>query len=149
MNLHVVWYSTDITYRRSGNGGASWTPAVSLASVAGQSMPMPHIAVDGDRVHVIWKDTRGGHGAVFYKCNPTGNQSAAPAIVGLAPNGQAGQLALSWTSVTGMNYAIEYSTNLLNGFTGVIRTNIPAGLPVNTSAVQTMGDDAFYRVRLE
>jgi hypothetical protein len=145
----VVWYSTDIMYRRSGNGGASWAPAGSLVSAAGQSMLMPHMAVDGDRVHIIWKDARVGHGAVFYKCNPTGNKFAAATIVGLATNGQAGQLALSWTGVTGMSYAIEYSTNLLNGFSGVIRTNIPADLPVNTSAVQTLGDAAFYRVRLE
>ena len=80
VNLHVVWFSTNIMYLRAGNGGASWAPAVSLVSGVGQAMP--HIAVDGNRVHLIWKDLRAGHGAIFYKCDPTGNRPAQPAAVG-------------------------------------------------------------------
>jgi hypothetical protein len=66
LNLHVVWGAAGaIMYLHSANGGASWTPVVSL--VNGSSPRWPFLAAAEGTVHLIWVDMRDGHGAVYYK----------------------------------------------------------------------------------
>ena len=76
LNVHLVCFTTGtagtLMYLRSGSGGDSWAPAVSL--VSGSRPSQPFIAARGDATHLIWKDMRGGHGAIYYKRNPTGNK---------------------------------------------------------------------------
>jgi hypothetical protein len=62
-NVHVVWTDTtpaptgDILYRRSTDGGASFTePIKNLSSNAGSSAA-PAIAAIGNNVHVVWQDS--------------------------------------------------------------------------------------------
>jgi hypothetical protein len=92
LNVHLVWgYGVSggaLQYLHSGNGGASWMPTVSL--VSGSTPTSAFIAVAGAIVHLIWRDMRDGHGAIYYKRNPTGNQSTRPNITGFLPNGQPG-----------------------------------------------------------
>ncbi|HTW91923.1 MAG TPA: exo-alpha-sialidase [bacterium] len=75
-NVHIVWFGLSggagIFCLHSSDGGASWDSAATL--VSGSSSPaMPFIDLSGSVLHVIWKDTRDGHGAIYYKRNPTGN----------------------------------------------------------------------------
>ncbi len=71
LNVHLVWTGKQgIMYAHSGNGGTNWDPAISLTSKGA----FPFIAVAGDAVHVIFRSQRDGHGAIYYKCNPTGNR---------------------------------------------------------------------------
>jgi hypothetical protein len=68
----------------------------------------------------------------------------------LTPQLRAGQpktLALSWPSVTNLLYSIEWTTNLLAGFTGLVQSNILATPPTNTVAVPMTNDRSFYRLR--
>jgi hypothetical protein len=57
-------------YLRSDTGGDSWASAVSL--VSGSNPSHPFIAMSGKVGHLVWKDMRDGHGAIYYKRNPNG-----------------------------------------------------------------------------
>ena len=64
--VHVVWDDNtpgnfDILYRRSTNGGVSFTePIKNLSSNTGISF-QPAIAVSGSNVHVVWEDETSGN----------------------------------------------------------------------------------------
>ncbi|MEQ1765140.1 MAG: exo-alpha-sialidase [Pyrinomonadaceae bacterium] len=76
--VHLVWKeavggNTEIYYKRSPDGGASWGPAVRLSSAAGVSESgNPGIAVSVNRVHVVWWDIRTGAPQIFYKRSQDG-----------------------------------------------------------------------------
>ena len=55
-----------------------------------------------------------------------------PSIAGLFQASQPGYLTLNWPSVPGLLYSIQSTTNLLNGFTGIVQSNILATPPTNT-----------------
>jgi hypothetical protein len=73
-NIHIVWFSLSggagVFYLHSSDGGASWDPIDTLVSGTCSS---PFIDYAGPILHVIWRDTRDGHGAIYYKRNLTGN----------------------------------------------------------------------------
>ncbi|MBM3331421.1 exo-alpha-sialidase [candidate division WOR-3 bacterium] len=75
-NIHVVWFTlgsdTGIFYLHSGDGGASWDSVCTLVDDS-FSVATPFVDFSGSIVHVIWRDTRDGHGAIYYKRNLTGN----------------------------------------------------------------------------
>jgi len=70
--LHVVWADTtpgnyEIFYKRSTDGGASWSPRTRLTWNAGWSS-IPCIATDsGNGVYVVWKDNMPGTYEIYYK----------------------------------------------------------------------------------
>jgi hypothetical protein len=60
-------------------------------------------------------------------------------------------VVLEWPSVTGRYYRLLLSTNLLNGFDSLFRTNLVATPPLNTAtdvAPATAGP-RYYRLELE
>ena len=61
--------------------------------------------------------------------------------------GQSGSANLSWSSATGEYFALEYSTNLANGFTATSQSNILATPPSNSFPVTTTNSPVFYRLR--
>ena len=80
--------------------------------------------------------------------NPT-NAGSALTLDGLKLSDEQGSFVLRWQSVTEKRYAIEYTTNLLTGFMGVLQSNIQAHAPVNTYTVSVNSADCFYRIGLE
>jgi len=101
--VHVVWQEnryggeSEVAYRLSRDGGATWQDEVRLTEAGGQS-DFPQVAADGNAVHVTWWDTREGEPELYYKRNPDGNVPGVaegrvgrpqPAIA-LAPNPFAG-----------------------------------------------------------
>ena len=76
-NVHVAWYDgrngpaypAEIYYTRSTDGGATWGSDVRLTNSAPAS-EWASIAATGDRVHVVWSDTRdAGTNEIYYKCS--------------------------------------------------------------------------------
>jgi hypothetical protein len=144
LNVHVAWTEmagAPVKYRHSGNGGASWEPVVALGS--GGSIPF--VAAGGESMHVIYVSQRDGHGAIYYVRNPTGNP--APPILNPQRSVQPESVDLNWTSVTGASYSIEFSTNLLDGFSAILQSNVLATPPSNSITVPMTNDRSFYRLR--
>jgi len=70
--IHVVWHDStpgtpDLYYRRSADGGTSWSPVQRLTWNLGTSYK-PDIAVDGSgSVHIVWADDTPGNYEIFHK----------------------------------------------------------------------------------
>lgn len=69
-----------------------------------------------------------------------------PLSLNLGKNVQPGFANLSWSSATGQYFAIEYTTNLANGFVGG-PSNILATPPTNIVSVPATNGSYFYRLR--
>ena len=69
--VHVVWFDSrdgdsEIYYKRSTDGGASWGADTRLSNAVGLS-EFPSIAASSTDVHVFWGDTRHGEFEIYYK----------------------------------------------------------------------------------
>ncbi len=69
--VHLVWReeqdgNPEIYYKRSPDGGVSWSPAIRLTNASGRSQN-PSIALSGDTVVVAWWDERTGVHQIWYK----------------------------------------------------------------------------------
>ncbi len=70
-----------------------------------------------------------------------------PLSLNLRPSGQQGQVNLIWPSATGEYFTIQYSTNLLDGFTATLPTNILGSFPTNVFTLPMTNDRCFYRLK--
>jgi hypothetical protein len=79
-HIHVVWYDRitgnyEILYRRSTDGGASWSGTNRLTWNSGNSVS-PAIAVDmGDNIHMVWHDRSPGNYEIYYRRSMDGGAS--------------------------------------------------------------------------
>jgi len=78
-NIHIVWRdmrdgNREIYYKRSTNGGSSWSTDVRLTNNTGISFS-PSVSVSGNTVHVVWDDNRDGNYEIYYKSSPDGGTS--------------------------------------------------------------------------
>lgn len=78
--IHVVWYDDtfgnfEILYKRSTDGGASWSAIKRLTWNTGFSEE-PSITTDsGNGIHVVWHDRTPGNYEIFYKRSTDGGVS--------------------------------------------------------------------------
>ncbi len=75
-NIYVVWYdetpgNTEIYFKKSDDGGATWTTNKRLTNNAGDSM-YPAIAVDGSNIYVVWQDYTPGNTEIYFKKSDDG-----------------------------------------------------------------------------
>lgn len=77
--VHLVWREQDadgtiINYKRSPDGGVSWSPAIRLGSAPGSAESgNPGIAVSGNAVHVAWwREMPQSPPQIWYKHSPDG-----------------------------------------------------------------------------
>jgi hypothetical protein len=57
---------------------------------------------------------------------------------------------IRWSSVTGKIYRVDSGTNLMEGFTVNVRSNIPATPVVNTLTVRLdRANQEYFRVQIE
>jgi predicted neuraminidase len=131
-NLHLVWCDStpsnyEIYYRKSTDGGTTWTSAQRLTWTSGNSI-FPAIAVDSsDNLHVVWCDSTPSNYEIYYKKSTDGGitwtsakrltwssgVSWYPAIA----VGSSGHLYMVWQDDTPGNEEIYYSKSVDGGAT--------------------------------
>jgi len=70
-NIHVVWHDDrngnyEIYYKTSTNNGKNWSSDVRVTNDDSTSY-WPTMAVNGNNIHVVWHDYRGGNWEIYYK----------------------------------------------------------------------------------
>lgn len=75
-NVHIVWAdyrngNFDIYYKRSVNGGFSWSSDVRLTTNSADQWA-PVLAVTGQILHLVYLDYRGGNTQVYYNASANG-----------------------------------------------------------------------------
>jgi len=131
-NLHLVWSDEtpgngEILYKKSTDGGATWTKDNRLTWTSGHSFE-PVIAVDpSGNLHVVWEDYTPGNGEIFYVNSSDGGTtwttskrltwnsglSYEPAMA-VDPSGN---LHVSWVDGTSGNWEIYYKKSTDGGIT--------------------------------
>ena len=90
-NVYLVWLDStsgnfDIFYKRSTNGGDSFSdPTKNLSANAGSSRA-PSIAVSGNSIHVVWSDDTHGTFDIFYRRSQDGGTTFPNVIKNLSDN---------------------------------------------------------------
>jgi hypothetical protein len=74
--VQIVWFddtpgNNEIFYKRSNDGGNTWSADLQLSNTAGSSK-IPGIAVSGSVVHVCWYDSTAGNWEIYYKRSTDG-----------------------------------------------------------------------------
>jgi hypothetical protein len=90
-NIHVVWYDKtpgmpEIYYKKSSDGGTTWTAAKRLTWTPGWS-EYPAIAIDSKNIiHVVWNDHTPGNPEIYYAKSTDGgvNWTAAERLTWLS-----------------------------------------------------------------
>ena len=82
-SLHVVWhndiYMDEIYYKRSTDGGTTWSAAKRLTSNSGYSW-VPAIAIySSGNIHIVWQDETPGNYEIYYKRSEDGGTTWSPA----------------------------------------------------------------------
>jgi hypothetical protein len=77
--VHVAWTDQrnghdDIYYRKSSDGGTSWSVETRMTSDPGNSS-FPSLSVSGPAIHLVWTDNRFGEGEVYYRRSTNSGQS--------------------------------------------------------------------------
>lgn len=126
--LHVIWMDNlpgiyEIYYKRSTDGGATWSDKKRLTWTSGTSIT-PAVAADSsNKIHVVWADNSQGHYEVYYKKSTDGGDTWSTnkklsqlsgvnqyPDLAVAPSGD---LYVAWMSDAPGNFEIYYrkSTN--------------------------------------
>ncbi|OGD20219.1 MAG: hypothetical protein A2Y69_06705 [Candidatus Aminicenantes bacterium RBG_13_59_9] len=130
--IHVVWDDypfsiTEIYYKRSTDGGATWSAAKTLAWTSGQSV-RPAIAIDStDTIHVVWQDDSSGNSEIYYKRSKDGGttwsaiQNLSSTLGGsMSPAtaiGSGDSVHVVWQESTPGNWEIYYKKSTDGGST--------------------------------
>jgi hypothetical protein len=75
--IHVVWQDNtpgnyEIYYKRSADGGATWSAAKRLTWTSGRSME-PAIGIESNNtIHLVWSDDTPGNEEIYYKRSTDG-----------------------------------------------------------------------------
>jgi len=131
-NLHVLWSSDapgneEIYYKRSTDGGSSWTPSQRLTWNSGWSRG-PVIATDASgNMHAFWADDTPGNWEIYYKKSIDGGSNWAPNQRLTWNSGYSGSpavavdasgyLHLAWNDDTSTSWEIYYKTSMTVGAT--------------------------------
>ena len=76
-NIHMVWSEAtsgngEISYKKSTDGGATWTPGKRLTWNSGNSQ-IPAIALSSsDNLYMVWQDDTPGNAEIYFKKSTDG-----------------------------------------------------------------------------
>jgi len=133
-----VIYSADFHADLDSDGMPDWWEEQYFGTSSGISS---NADFDGDGLS-NWQEYRAG-------TNPTDALSRF-AITNIVAVGVGGQFILHWPSVSGKQYRVTASTNLLEGFAIIVQTNIAATPPSNVYTTSVPASPCcFFRIELE
>ena len=161
-NVYVVWddntsVNFDIIYKRSTDGGASFTePSKNLSGNAGSSFRSA-IAVSGNNVHVVWQDDTLGNSDIFYRRSTDSGATFPNVIKNLSSNAGTSQLPaiaasgnnvhVVWPDDTALNFDILYRRSTDGGttFPNVIK-NLSSNTGLSSSPEIALSSNNVYVV---
>jgi hypothetical protein len=119
-NLHVVWKdiapgNIDVFYRKSATNGDTFEAIKNLSGNSGDPFlnTRPHIAVNGNNVHVVWDDNTSGNFEILYRRSTNGG-SSFPNIITNISNNDLDSL-LPAIAVSGNNIYVVWTQNMPSG----------------------------------
>ncbi|MEW6684794.1 MAG: DNRLRE domain-containing protein [Candidatus Edwardsbacteria bacterium] len=167
--LHLVFHNNrtgnyEIFYKRSVNGGTTWSPDTQLTNNPASSY-FPSLTVTGDTLHLVWFDERDANFEIYYKRSTDGgltwssdiritlndSVSAYPSIVAGGNN-----VHLFWHENRLGNYDIYYAKSIDGGVSfnpevNLTQTLLQCYFPSVTISgsylhlVYREGDEIFYK----
>jgi BNR repeat-like domain len=148
--LHLVWDeftsgNFEIFYKKSTDGGATWSTSKNLSSTSGNSVNAAMVVNSPDTIHVVWYDFAPGNFELYYKKSTNGGSSWSakkritwnsgastfPAIV-VDPSGN---LHVAWSDATSGSAEIYYKKSTDGGATWT------AGKALATNSVESTTPD--------
>lgn len=78
-DAYIVWRegrdgNSEIYFKRTTNGGNSWSGDIRLTTDNGESFN-PSVSASGQNVHIVWRDSRDGNGEIYYKHSSDGGEN--------------------------------------------------------------------------
>jgi hypothetical protein len=117
----------DVYYKKSTNGGATWSSSKRLTWNSGESMGAAIIADGSGYLHLVWSDSTPGNPEIHYKQSTNGGASWAPSRRLTSNSGQSlspkicvdadGYLHLVWHDLTPGNAEVYYKKSTNSGAT--------------------------------
>jgi len=130
--VHIVWEdntpgNSEIYYKRSPDGGTTWTAAQRLTWNSGESI-FPAIAIDpGNTIHVVWQDSTPGIDEIYYTRSSDGGLtwSAVRRLTWTSGSSGGPNIAIDsspaihivWMDYTPSNYEVYYTNSMDAGLT--------------------------------
>jgi hypothetical protein len=124
--VHVVWRDdstgvSEVYYKKSADGGATWSEARRLSWTSGESRaPATAIGPDG-AVHVVWRDDTPGNAEVYYKSSSDGGTTwnaskrltwnSGESFTSAVGVDLAGVIHVVWFDDTSGNYEVYFKTS--------------------------------------
>jgi len=133
--VHVVWtewssvwpYPANVFYRRSTDAGATFEPVMNLSETSEVSDELPHLAVDGSTVAVVWQH-RTGNPTITFRGSTDGGATFGPLINLSAPLAQPGG-EYPQTAVNGSNvYVVWHEAAIVGQFDILYRRSTDGGM---------------------
>ncbi len=162
--VHVFWCerepeppttTRDIYYQRSSDGGKTWDRPNKLIDSPYNSIK-PSIAINQNRIHMVWKDDRLANSAIFYTRSEDNGTTWIPEINITIPNGGTGypDIAVNGNNihvVYMLNFKVYYVNSTDNGIswsktqqlTGSIRDSDHPSVAVNGSNIHIVWLDHY------
>jgi len=83
-NLHLAWNddypgNEEICYKKSTNGGSTWTVTKRLSWNAGYSLSPVMAILSSGNAHAVWEDTTPGQYEIYHRESPDGGATWTPA----------------------------------------------------------------------
>jgi hypothetical protein len=132
-NIYVVWYdyrlgSPEIYFKKSDDGGATWTTSKNLTNNAGYSN-IPAIAVDGPNIYVVWQEDyeiyfkkSDDGGATWTTSKNLTNNAGLSLLPAIAVDGSS--IYVVWIDDTPGNYQIYFKKSDDKGVTWTTSKNL-------------------------
>ena len=106
--IHVAWRdytpgNSEIYYKKSGDGGTTWSPDKRLSWTPGDSYAPAIVADPGGNLHVVWDDTTPWKRGIFYRKSTNAGATWSASTMITPSTGESFLLAMTVDSLGGLH----------------------------------------------